>query len=177
MLKWLLRLIGLVILVAALLAGVGATVDREHVASSRARYAQPPQTVWDLITDFEAAPQWRAEIEEVKDFTVVDGLPRYVEVSSFGDVPYRIEALDPPHRMVSRIDSEDLGFGGTWTFVVEPDVEGSTLTITEDGVIDNLMFRTLSLIVPPMIVAMLSVRNHLRRATLCPGRSRANATP
>jgi uncharacterized protein YndB with AHSA1/START domain len=144
MMKWLLRLIGLAILAAALLVGVGAMVEREHVASSRARYTQPPQAVWDLITDFEAAPLWRAEIEQVKDYTVVDGLARYVEVSSFGDVPYRVEVLDPPRRMVSRIDSEDLGFGGTWTFLVEPDGDGSSLTITEDGVIDNLMFRTLS---------------------------------
>jgi len=142
--KWLLRLIGLAILLVALLAGVGLTVDRDHLASSRAHYAQSPQAVWDLITDFEGAPNWRPEIEEVKDFTEVDGLARYVEVSSFGEVPYRVEVFDPPTRLVSRIDTEDLGFGGTWTFEVATDGQGSTLTITENGVIDNLIFRSLA---------------------------------
>ena len=36
------------------------------------------------------------------------------------------------------------GFGGTWTFAIEPTGQGSRVSITEAGFIDNLLFRFLA---------------------------------
>jgi hypothetical protein len=46
---------------------------------------------------------------------------------------------------VTRIADPHLPFGGTWTYEVAPAVGGgSTLTITENGEVYNLVFRFIS---------------------------------
>ncbi|HZD05714.1 MAG TPA: hypothetical protein VE173_12380, partial [Longimicrobiales bacterium] len=39
------------------------------------------------------------------------------------------------------IADEGLPFGGTWTYVLEPDAGGTRVTLTEDGEIYNPFFR------------------------------------
>ncbi|HSR42141.1 MAG TPA: SRPBCC family protein, partial [Longimicrobiales bacterium] len=47
-----------------------------------------------------------------------------------------------PTRLVTRIADEDLPFGGTWTYELEPTGDGRTrVTITEDGEVYNPVFR------------------------------------
>ena len=54
----------------------------------------------------------------------------------------RVESV-PPRRMVTRIDP-GLPFGGTWTYHLVPEAEGTALTITEDGEVYNPVFRFVS---------------------------------
>ena len=43
-----------------------------------------------------------------------------------------------------RIADDTLPFGGTWTYELAPEGAGTRLTITEDGVVRNVVFRFLS---------------------------------
>jgi hypothetical protein len=66
------------------------------------------------------------------------------EAGKQGSILYRVEALEPPSRLVTRIADPALPFGGTWTFELMPKDGGTALTITEDGEVYNPIFRFMS---------------------------------
>ena len=130
-------LAGLVVVVA-----VGALLPAEHTASVSRRIAASPDQVWDMITDIESQPVWRKDLQSVK---LVSTEPkRWVETMRMGEVPMRLESATAPTDMVTRIDSEDLPFGGAWTFRLEPTAGGTQVTITENGVVRSPVFRFMS---------------------------------
>jgi hypothetical protein len=51
---------------------------------------------------------------------------------------------DPPRRRVTAIDDASLPFGGTWTWELSPEGQGTRLTVTERGHVDPPLFRFLS---------------------------------
>lgn len=134
---------GLAALVA-LVWVIGAMLPRNHVATRMARYQQPPEAIWQAITDSAAFPAWRTGLTAVKALPEENGLPGWVETSSFGDMPLRVTEMDAPRRLRMRISSDALPFGGTWTYEIAAAEGGATLRITEDGFVKNPLFRFLS---------------------------------
>lgn len=138
--KWVLIVLGVIIGLVAIVAVVGAFLPESHVASRTVKFNQPPEQVWEAIAGFASAPEWR-------DFKSMEQLPDrhgnqvWRETSDFGPVTYEVTEFDPPWKMVTVIADENLPFGGSWTYEVFSDGEGSTLTITENGEIYNLFFR------------------------------------
>lgn len=131
---------GLVLLVVGI-ALIGALLPADHVASVSAHYEQPPDVVWSTITDFEAFPEWRSGVDRVSAMSSEDG---WIEYGSTGPMPLAISEAEAPRRLVLRIASDDLPFGGTWTYEIAPVGGGSTLTITENGTVSNPLFRFMS---------------------------------
>jgi hypothetical protein len=114
--KWaLVIVVGLVVLIAVI-AIIGATLPRTHVASRTLRVRRAPQEVWPVIS----------------------------QQMNASDVPIDVLESDPPRRLVSRVKETEKMFGGTWTVIVSPVAQGSTLTITEDGWVGNPVFRFVS---------------------------------
>lgn len=145
MVRRLLRVAGagvavLVVLVVVIL-GVGAMLPVEHVASASALYGQPPQAVWDAITAFRRFPEWRTGVDGVEARTFAGGAQGWVEDGANGPIPLAIDEQDAPRRLVMRIASDELPFGGTWTYELTPEGSGTRLRITEDGRVTNLFFR------------------------------------
>ena len=133
-------LIGLVAVVMA----IGAMLPVAHSATVRATYGAPPQRVWEAITSYEAFPQWRSGLERVESRTFGDGTRGWVEYGGEGALPMAIDRSEPHRRLVVRIATDALPFGGTWTYVLEDAAGGTQLTITEDGTVTNLLFRFMS---------------------------------
>ncbi|HEX9759290.1 MAG TPA: SRPBCC family protein [Candidatus Acidoferrales bacterium] len=135
------------LIIAGALAGlvaimwiIGVLLPAGHTATRMARFAQPPEAVWEAITNSAGMTAWRSGLQEVRPLD--GGKAGWMEVSDFGELPLEIVEQDPPRRLVMRIADENLPFGGTWTYVVAPrDGGGSTLRITEDGVIHSAFFR------------------------------------
>ena len=73
-----------------------------------------------------------------------DGHRSYREIGSDGKILYVVEAATPPSRLVTRIADPSLPFGGTWTYELVPAGAGTTLRITEDGEVYNVIFRVMS---------------------------------
>jgi len=117
--KWLLIGLAIVVGLVVVVAVIGALLPREHVASRTLRVRRTPAEVWRVITAL-------------------------TEASS---VPADVLERDPPHRIVSRVKDTEKNFGGTWTIVIAPAADGSTLTITEDGWVANPIFRFMSRVV------------------------------
>jgi hypothetical protein len=65
-------------------------------------------------------------------------------VSGFGPITFEQQESIPERRFVARIADTDQGFGGTWTYDIEPATNGSRVTITERGFVTNPLFRFMS---------------------------------
>ena len=138
------------LIVGAVMVGVlvaatlwGALLPREHHAQRTARIAQPPASVWAAIADPLAAASWHPDVRSVEPLPPQDGRQRWKEIGSDA-VTYELVADEPPVRRVVRIADDTLPFGGTWTYALTGDGDGTRLTITEDGEVRNPLFRFLA---------------------------------
>jgi uncharacterized protein YndB with AHSA1/START domain len=142
--RWGLAGLGGVLALFVVMYGVGAMLPVAHTATVSAYIDAPPERVWALITDIEAFPDWRPDVERATRLDDRDGRPAWRETMSTGAITFVVEEWDPPRRLVGRIADDDLPFGGAWTYRVEPDGLGARLTITEDGEVYNPLFRFMS---------------------------------
>jgi uncharacterized protein YndB with AHSA1/START domain len=143
--RWILY-VGLVLVaVAAVVVIVGAMLPRQHTASRTARIALPAGAVYALLVDVSRYTTWRAGLKSLERLPDKQGMPAWIEDASGMKIPMRFERMEPPHLLVARIDSTELAFGGTWTYRIQPLPDGaSSLTITEDGEVYNVIFRFMS---------------------------------
>ena len=130
--------------VIALVALVGALLPSDHVASRKARLPRPPAEVFSVIVDVARAAEWRSDVKRVESLEPVAGRRRFREVSGQGAITFEVMEEVAPSRLVARIADEELPFGGSWTYVLQPSGEGTLITITERGFVKNVIFRALS---------------------------------
>ncbi len=109
--------------VAAIVLMVGPMLPIAHEASVSRVFAQRPDSMYRLVAERDAYPQWWT-----------------------GDPRIQSEVIEatPPIRFVTRIADPEQPFVGTWTFAIVPDGGGSRLTITERGEVYNPVFRFVS---------------------------------
>jgi uncharacterized protein YndB with AHSA1/START domain len=95
--KWLLIVLGVIIVLIAAVALVGATLPEEHDASRAATYREPPAEVWRAISDFSGYSSWRPEVKSVEILPGQNGLPAWREIDSHGNsIPYQETEMHPP---------------------------------------------------------------------------------
>jgi hypothetical protein len=56
-------------------------------------------------------------------------------------IPLQVTEAVPPRRLVTRIADPNLPWGGTWTTEITLTSGGSVVRITEDGYVNNPLFR------------------------------------
>lgn len=134
----------LLVLALVVAAGLGASTPRQHTASSAAEYHQPADSLFAALADFEHAPRWRSDLTGTRRLPDRDGHTVWEQQAGNGAWPIEILEVTPPSRLVSAVADTSQGFGGTWTFVVQPLPTGARITIIEVGTIDNLMIRFLA---------------------------------
>ena len=135
--------LGILCLIVLVVVAVGYALPVGHVASREATFAQPPERVFEVLTDVERYPKWRSDVNAVE--VLAAGPPkRWRERGSNGDITFELVEARPPARLVSRIADTDLAFGGTWTYELVGEGSGSRLTITERGEVYNPVFRFMS---------------------------------
>jgi hypothetical protein len=142
-LKWLLLAVGVLAAVIVGVVLIGYSLPVKHTASVQVPVNGTPEQVFALITDVANAPTWRTGLERV----AVHGREplRFTELSTNGDITYVQDAYEAPRLFRSRIENgRALGFGGTWTWELQPSGDGTLLTITEHGEVYNPLFRVLS---------------------------------
>jgi uncharacterized protein YndB with AHSA1/START domain len=142
--KFLLIIGGIVAALCVVVLIVGWMLPVKHRASRSATVSAAPEQVWTLITDVEGFPRWRTDVKSVTRLPDREGKKMWIEEGSGGRLTMAVEDSDPPRKLVSRIADPALPFGGTWTFVIAPAPNGTTLTITEDGEVYNPIFRFVS---------------------------------
>jgi len=126
-----------------LVVAIGWLLPVAHTATRTRALLAPPDKVFETVSAFAQYPDWRHDVTTI-DVSGPPGRGQQVrESGSSGEIPYRVEAFEPPSRLVMRI-TDGLPFGGTWTYEIEPLDSGSAITITEDGEIYNPVFRFLA---------------------------------
>jgi len=142
MVVWLLIGLGSVIGVLVLLAVIGCFLPRHHVAARSLRSKRPPEEVWNVVSDYAAAPSWHPEIKAVERLADKGGHDVWRETDRRG-YPVQLETLEAvaPRRLVRAITDEGGPFSGQWEFEIEPMEDGSRVTLTERGQVPNPFFR------------------------------------
>lgn len=141
MMKWLGAVGGGVLALVALVLVVGTLLPEDHRATMHRTVPGSPEAVWEVMTDISGLPDWRPGVDEVERLPDRNGMPVWRESGSTGAMTLEATEWIPPRRMVTRIADEELPFGGSWTFELEPAEDGTRVTITEDGEIYNPFFR------------------------------------
>ena len=142
--RWLLMVLGAVVLLVIVVVAVGYSLPVKHTARRSATISAADSTVWSAITDASAFPGWRAKVESVEMLPAVEGRGSWREKGSDGVITYEVMRAEPPRRLVTRIADRDLPFGGEWEYELAPDGNGTRITITERGEVYNPVFRFVS---------------------------------
>jgi Polyketide cyclase / dehydrase and lipid transport len=155
--RWVIKILGflmaIIVLAVAIVAGVGAMLPKEHVSTRAAHFRAQPEAVWKAISTPAEFPKWRPEVRTVEIIPDVSGHVLWVEHSGQGwsaqEVPYQMTEFVPPiapmpGRMVTRIASPNLPYGGSWTYELSAADGGTLLRITEHGEVRNVIFRFVS---------------------------------
>ena len=125
----------------AVMAIVGWMLPQGHQVSRTAMIAVSPPQVFSMISDVSKYAAWRSDVTQV-DMLPDDGRgTRFREHGPSGPVVFRVELIDAPQTMRVRIDDPGQPFGGSWTYSLKPEGQGTSLTITEDGEVYNPIFR------------------------------------
>ena len=145
MMKWLARIVVVLLVAGIAVFLVGIALPQNHTASRTTHLSAPPERVWATITDVAAFPSWRSEVESVAQLPPRDGKMVWREISKHqNELTYEAETSVPPSHLVTRIVDKGLPFGGSWDYLISPDGTGSKITITENGEIYNPAFRVVS---------------------------------
>jgi uncharacterized protein YndB with AHSA1/START domain len=142
--RWFLAVLAVLAAVVVLVVVVGMLLPKGHVARSHATIDASPDAVWHTLTDVEGFPAWRADVARVELLASRNGHKTWREIGKHGTITFEEELAEAPRRLVGRIADPELPFGGTWTYDVAPDAGGTRVTITEDGVVHNPIFRFMS---------------------------------
>jgi hypothetical protein len=79
----------------------------------------------------------------VKRVEVLDA-SHFREHGKHGAITYEVVQQTPDALLVTRIADRDLGYSGSWTYVLVSEGSGTRVTITERGEVSNILFRVLS---------------------------------
>ena len=135
-----LGIIAAVALLGGVVALIGSTLPKTHVASRSILLHRSPQDVYGVVRDFGSAPKWRADVKRIE----VESPVYFREEGKHGTVNYELVEDIPGQKMVTRIRDTDLGYSGQWTYSFTPENAGTRVTIREDGEVSNVLFRFMS---------------------------------
>jgi uncharacterized protein YndB with AHSA1/START domain len=143
--KWVLIAIGGLAGLVAVMALIGAFVPRQHRATSTITLRQPADSVWKVVRDISSVPSWFPAMQHAERLADRDGHEVWRQKVGGFDVPIIVLEASPPRRMATQIDPTAGGaFGGTWTYDLAPDANGTRISVTEAGWIGNPIFRFMS---------------------------------
>lgn len=139
-------LIALAALFGALLvaAGIGLLLPRHHVVVSSLTLRKPATEVWGAIADVATQPVWRSDLTRTERLPDHDGREVWLQQGELGEWAVEFVHRESPRLLVTAVADSSQGFGGTWTYELEPLEDATLLTITERGFIDDPLMRFLA---------------------------------
>lgn len=135
--------VGLVAVVVIVFV-VGLVLPRDHRATSRIVLHRTPTEVWPVIRDLGSLVGTWPDLKSAGRLPDQGGKEMWEQNAGGFLLRLIIEESAPPSRLVTRIDAApDATFGGIWTYEISPVPEGSAVTVTEAGYVNNPLFRTM----------------------------------
>lgn len=142
--RWIALILAFLAVVVILVVVIGMLLPVSHVASVSGEIPAPREQVFAALSDVRLAATWRSDIDSVAVLSKEGEPLRWREVGGSGSLAFVRDEMDPPRRIVSRIDGRDQGFGGRWIWELTPGSTGTEVTVTEEGEVYNPLFRFMS---------------------------------
>ena len=134
-------LAALIVIVGIILI-VGSALPVKHVASRTQVLKSSSSQVWQAISDYKGAVNWRSDLQSVEQVEINSGTFAWREISKSGDaLTYVTLEATPETKWVRKIIDEDLPFGGSWIFELKTEEGKTILNLTEEGEVYNPVFR------------------------------------
>lgn len=139
--KLLLIVVAILVISIIAIVVVGAVLPKRHTATRTATLNATPEQVFALIS----GPQdWRTDLKSYSFFDQ-DGRSMVRETDKHGQtITYEIAQSQAPTLLKRTIADKNLPFGGSWTWSIQPQGAGCSVTITEDGEVYKPVFRFVS---------------------------------
>lgn len=114
-----------------------------HVATVEAVVPVDPAVAAALLVDLKRRPTWRPQVERIgRVDDAVDGREIWRELDGGGDrLDLVIDEIGPDRLVLGVARPQDIGLRATWTWEIDPVDGGSRIRVTEDGAVDNELFR------------------------------------
>ena len=139
--KWVIIILLVLVVLVSIMLIVGYLLPVKHSAKVSANIPAPPDSVWQRISQPDKFSSWRKDIKNIQLISADE----WIETSSHNDkIPFKIREAVPNHKLVTVINTRKLPFGGSWTYELRPNGNGTEITITEDGEVYNPLFRFMS---------------------------------
>jgi uncharacterized protein YndB with AHSA1/START domain len=141
-----LGLVAMVVLAVLGLYVAGSQMPREHHSQITVTLRASRAEVWDLLTDYRAMPHWWPAVKAVRMEKLADGTELTWNQDRHGQkIPFRTVESRPKEKLVRAIATDQLPYGGTWTYDLSETGAGFTrLTLSEDGYINPPIFRAMA---------------------------------
>ena len=134
-----LMVVGVLVLLVAGVVAIGAMLPKRHVVERSAVFKASPEKLFALIA---GSQEWRPDVKSCELITAAGGKQFQRETSTRGEtILYELQQSRPPKAIQRRIATENLPYGGTWSFALEPANGETRVRITEDGEVYNPIFR------------------------------------
>jgi len=141
--KWLLIALGVLAVLIGVTYWMGSRLPLDHVATVRAHFGVPADSVYAAVSDVAAYPSWRPDVKKVELMPQRNGRTVWRETTGSGTLEYEFTIALPPYRIVSTLVTPNAGFSGRWMFHLLPDSTGTTVLVAEEGAVPNPFFRFL----------------------------------
>lgn len=123
----------------------GYSLPVEHQITMQRHYKKPVDEIWKIIVDYGSYSRWRENVYEINEIPAKGEYQAWKEVDAYGhSIAFEIIGLDREKQMIIRLEDATLPYDGKWTFDLIPDAAGTTLKITEHGMIDNILLRVIA---------------------------------
>lgn len=132
--------VGILVLGGAWVYGRG--MPREHLIASSITITASPDSVYRLVRNIQALPDWWDNVNSV---TRLSGYRRETwaqDMGMAGVINIEITSAVPGSRLVTTIvDDEKQGWGGVWTYEISSTGAGTEIHITEEGYVNSPILR------------------------------------
>jgi len=140
-----LMVVGALVGLVAVVAFIGALLPVKHQATREVTLKASADKLFALISSPMDFPKWRTGVKSVEMLPSGGGPPKWTEISSDGTITFAVTQSVPGVELVTTIADKSLPFGGSWTYVLAPaGPDSTTLRITENGEVYNVIFRFMS---------------------------------
>src|SRR4051812_46668631 len=117
-----------VVVVVGVVWLMGKRLPQNHSVSREREFAYPVEKVYGAIATPGGYPKWRSGVQKVVILPDSEKLQRFTEVGLHDEVTYVVEENVANKHYLTRITTPDLGYGGSWTYDMQPTAKGTLLT-------------------------------------------------
>jgi uncharacterized protein YndB with AHSA1/START domain len=140
--KWIFRILILVILLAGIAFAIGYALPAHHSLTRIVVLKQTPDSIFAALADLPNMPSWNRGVKKIEMLPPIDGKEASRQTMDGNMVMTVITSeSSPPNHLVRTIGDNTAPFSGSWTYEITPAADGTQVILTESATVPNPIFR------------------------------------